>query len=125
MKLGFLLGYSGKHIHMPIELIQQAEAAHKESKKAMELAEKKEAAPPPPVASPASPRGRARCWDECTARRTSPGRPHAAGLSHDVRLFQAPCERWRGERRRQSQCRRRRQPHRLQQTTLRRAVRRC
>lgn len=26
MKLGFLLGYSGKHIHMPIELIQQAES---------------------------------------------------------------------------------------------------
>ena len=25
-KLGFLLGYSGKHIHMPIELIQQAES---------------------------------------------------------------------------------------------------
>ena len=26
MKLGFLLGYSGKHIHIPIELIQQAES---------------------------------------------------------------------------------------------------
>ena len=26
MKLGFLLGYSGKHIHMPIELIQRAES---------------------------------------------------------------------------------------------------
>ena len=26
MKLGFPLGYSGKHIHMPIELIQQAES---------------------------------------------------------------------------------------------------
>ena len=26
MRLGFLLGYSGKHIHMPIELIQQAES---------------------------------------------------------------------------------------------------
>ena len=26
MKLGFLLGYSGKHIHMPIELIRQAES---------------------------------------------------------------------------------------------------
>ena len=26
MKLGFLLGYSGKHIHMPLELIQQAES---------------------------------------------------------------------------------------------------
>ena len=26
MKLGFLLGYSGKNIHMPIELIQQAES---------------------------------------------------------------------------------------------------
>ena len=26
MKLGFLLGYSGKHIHMPIKLIQQAES---------------------------------------------------------------------------------------------------
>ena len=26
MQLGFLLGYSGKHIHMPIELIQQAES---------------------------------------------------------------------------------------------------
>ena len=26
MKLGFLLGYAGKHIHMPIELIQQAES---------------------------------------------------------------------------------------------------
>ena len=26
MKLGFLLGYSGKHIHIPIDLIQQAES---------------------------------------------------------------------------------------------------
>jgi len=26
MKLGFLLGYSGKHIHIPMELIQQAES---------------------------------------------------------------------------------------------------
>ena len=26
MKLGFLLGYSGKHIHIPIELIKQAES---------------------------------------------------------------------------------------------------
>ena len=26
MKLGFLLGYSGKHIHIPIDLIKQAEA---------------------------------------------------------------------------------------------------
>ena len=26
MKLGFLLGYSGKQIHIPIELIQQAES---------------------------------------------------------------------------------------------------
>ena len=26
MKLGFLLGYSGKQIHIPMELIQQAES---------------------------------------------------------------------------------------------------
>ena len=26
MKLGFLLGYSGKQIHIPIDLIRQAEA---------------------------------------------------------------------------------------------------
>ena len=26
MKLGFLLGYSGKHIHIPTDLIKQAES---------------------------------------------------------------------------------------------------
>ena len=26
MKLGFLLGYSGKHIHIPLDLIRQAES---------------------------------------------------------------------------------------------------
>ena len=27
MKLGFLLGYSGKHIHIPLDLIKQANAS--------------------------------------------------------------------------------------------------
>ena len=26
MKLGFLLGYSGKHIHIPLDLVKQAES---------------------------------------------------------------------------------------------------
>ena len=45
MKLGFLLGYSGKHIHIPIDLIKQAESMGYDS-----------VGPPRPTATTPSPR---------------------------------------------------------------------